>query len=102
MGKIEILVCHKKKIKRIPAIYRTPDSGNESFVSEKAIKGQGMTHSYRYVESIHNQKDVLIRYPSAWTKRLAKKMPLFGRQSLSLESKIQQRYSFFTTDQRVS
>ncbi|KAG9638363.1 hypothetical protein KCU64_g13835, partial [Aureobasidium melanogenum] len=46
MGKIEVRVCHVNMIKKIQTKYRNPDSGNGSFISEKALKGQGMTHSY--------------------------------------------------------
>lgn len=101
MGKIEIRVRHVNMIKKIQTNYRNPDSGNGSFISEKAPKGQGMTHSYRYVETIHNRVDVLTRYFSAWMKRLTMRIPLFGAQRLSLELKIQQPYSCFTTDQKV-
>ncbi|KAG9965081.1 hypothetical protein KCU61_g1946, partial [Aureobasidium melanogenum] len=54
MGKVEVGVRHKNILKKIPAIYREPISGNASFISEKAIKGQGMTHSYNLDEEIHN------------------------------------------------
>lgn len=43
-------------------IYGKPDAGNKGFISEKAIKGQGMTHSYRYVVKIHDQKGALISF----------------------------------------
>ncbi|KAG9587462.1 hypothetical protein KCU77_g9196, partial [Aureobasidium melanogenum] len=46
MGKIEVRVCHVNMIKKIQTKYRNPHSGNGSFISEKALKGQGMTHSY--------------------------------------------------------
>ena len=85
-----------------PTIYSKPDTGSEGFISEKAIKGQGMTHSCRYVEKIHIRKGALTLYPPAWTKKLTNWINLLsGLQCLSQELKIQWQYSCFTTDQRV-
>jgi hypothetical protein len=101
MGKIEVRVCHRKLIEQAPTPYHKPDTNKEGFISEKAIKGQGMSHSYRYVDKIHAWSGALTGYPPAWTKRLTKSNRLSGSQSLSWEFKTQQRCLFFTTDQRV-
>ncbi|KAH0153042.1 hypothetical protein KCU67_g9631, partial [Aureobasidium melanogenum] len=53
LGKIQIEVNHETMIEQIPVIYRKPDTGSEGFISEKAIKGQAMTHSYRCVEKFY-------------------------------------------------
>ncbi|KAG9525875.1 hypothetical protein KCU93_g5713, partial [Aureobasidium melanogenum] len=61
MGKIEVRVRHKNILKKVPAKYREPNSGNESFISEKAIKGQGMTHSYSLDEEIYTADSIFCR-----------------------------------------
>ncbi|KAG9550739.1 hypothetical protein KCU71_g14049, partial [Aureobasidium melanogenum] len=57
LGKIEISLCHQKLLKRIQATYGKPDTGNGNFISEKAIKGQGMTHSYSLTDKTYQVDD---------------------------------------------
>ncbi|KEQ87734.1 hypothetical protein M438DRAFT_342867 [Aureobasidium pullulans EXF-150] len=44
MGKIEVRLTHENKVKRTEAVYNKVVD-NEGIISEKAIKGQAMTHS---------------------------------------------------------
>ncbi|KAH0006756.1 hypothetical protein KCU78_g12139, partial [Aureobasidium melanogenum] len=57
LGKIQIEVNHETMIEQIPVIYRKPDTGSEGFISEKAIKGQAMTHSYSLDEETYREDD---------------------------------------------
>ncbi|THX82003.1 hypothetical protein D6D04_03752 [Aureobasidium pullulans] len=47
MGKIEVRLTHENKVKRAEAVYNKVVD-NEGIISEKAIKGQAMTHSLSF------------------------------------------------------
>ncbi|KAG9653192.1 hypothetical protein KCU95_g13375, partial [Aureobasidium melanogenum] len=58
LGKIEIRVSHRNVIKNVRASYYEPETGNENAaVTEEAIKGQGLTHSYSLDEETYYADD---------------------------------------------
>ncbi|KAG9517387.1 hypothetical protein KCV07_g6167, partial [Aureobasidium melanogenum] len=46
LGKIEVQVTHKNTIRRTSKTYGKPGDNSDGFISEKAVKGQAVTHSY--------------------------------------------------------
>ncbi|KAH0159986.1 hypothetical protein KCU67_g6903, partial [Aureobasidium melanogenum] len=57
LGKIKIRVTHQNKIRQtFNKIYSQPDRGSEEFISEKAIKGHAVTHSYSLDKETYKPK----------------------------------------------
>ncbi|KAG9683845.1 hypothetical protein KCU95_g18025, partial [Aureobasidium melanogenum] len=58
LGKIQVRVTHKNLVgKKTSRTYSKPDEPSEGFVSEEAVKGQAVTHSYSLDKETYQLKN---------------------------------------------
>ncbi|KAH0364053.1 hypothetical protein KCU65_g6976, partial [Aureobasidium melanogenum] len=56
LGKIEVQVTHKNVIRKFSKTYSKPDDNHDGFISEKAVKGEAVTHSYSLDKETYHLK----------------------------------------------